>query len=226
MKVVVCNGGYRTGSTLSFHICLKIAEKNNVPNLNSVGTSDEVIREILGQDHGNSWWIIKSHTFKKIDKIYPNLKLIHSYRNPLSVAASHQTRHGMPEDDADYMNYVFSYLKEQRETTLSLKDKKSCLLVSYDKLVDDTVNSVKSIAKHIGLPLTDEQANEIKEDVSVEKTKEMCNQIDVGGINAYTQMRYGQIGKYDGRTDYWKEILSDSLINKIKNEIGIDYINF
>lgn len=218
--IIICNGGYRTGSTLTFNICVKLFNGKA-----SIGGANNAYLNKFIKDHNpKEYHIFKSHDFMP-ETYNPNLKIIHSYRHPFQVAASNVTRHldkgnfFITEKDNDY---IIKTVKGQKDNLLRLINRKDTLTLNYDLLVTKLEECIRKTADHLDIYVTKENVIKIKKELSIQNIKEYCKKIE--NADPKTQLRKNHIGKYEDRLDYWIEVLPNHIIERIIQEFGEDYI--
>ena len=113
MRAIICNGGYRTGSTLSFNIVMKIVERTKLLGINYKFAGPMPYKPVesfinLDPVFLTTKFVIKSHEYTP--DVYPeDVKIIYTYRNPLAVAASNKNLFPSHSDDVLFDNVVFNY---------------------------------------------------------------------------------------------------------------------
>jgi hypothetical protein len=224
--IIVCNGGYRTGSTLTFNLCVKIAEAGNNKVLVN-GLNNDLLHEKINNYKPNEYWVIKSHDFSPVE-YYPFLKVVHSYRHPYQVAASNIIRHREKGNDTltrEDNNHVINIIKKQKENTLKIIERKDCLLLSYDNLVTKLEDVIRKTAIFLNINLDKNQIINIKNELSIKNIKKYCSKLTVKA-DPLTQLRKNHIGMFEDNLDYWKSVVPSNMIERINREVNIDYINF
>jgi hypothetical protein len=227
--IIVCNGGYRTGSTLSYNLCVKVAELSG-KEVFVKGASDASLKDFIKNHNQKEFWVIKSHDFMP-DEVHPFVKIVHSYRHPYQSMASriYRTKVKSIDTPARNIEIYMNDIKKQKDNFLKLSKRPDCLILTYDLMVGKMEIAIKKIAAHFGFPNLNkiksvkENIIKIKKELSVENIKNFCSTIE--NADQRTQLRKNHIGKYEDRTDYWKEVLHQELIEQIIQELGLDYIN-
>lgn len=228
--IIVCNGGYRTGSTLSYNLCVKVAELSG-KKVFVKGANNDSIKDFIKNHNQKEFWVIKSHDFMP-DEVNPFVKIVHSYRHPYQSMASriYRTKFksiNLPDRSIKvYMNDI----KEQKNNLLKLSKRPDCLILNYDLMVVKMEIAIRKIAAHFGFPNLNKRKSvkeniiKIKKELSIENVKNFSSKIEENGADQRTQFRKDHIGKYEDRIDYWKEVLHPELIDQITQELGLDYI--
>lgn len=205
--IIVCNGGYRTGSTLAYNICRLVASRAGLM-VNALGCSHDHLVELCLGHFG--FWVAKSHFFVPLQCL-PHLRIVYTCRRPLAVAAS--LKLWKPHQDDDW---IVSELRRQRAMTEYLSDCQDTLVIPYDQLVSNMEVTIKDIAAHMGIGIGEDQVVRIKDELAVVRIKELSQAIPPGRHDPITQFRHNHI--QDGGDDYWRKILSPALVERI-NEL-------
>lgn len=209
MKVVVCNGGYKTGSTLTFNIMLKVVETTNEP-MQSYGHNDVV--KILNKPI-DKWYVVKSHTFCPDEKM-DHLRIVHTYRNPFSVAAS---CFGMVESKLEKdRNHVINVLKTQKKMKEYHSKRSDTFISPYEQTYENPHKTIRQIAEFLKIEINENDVENIASDLTVDKVFKECQKNEEA--DPYTQLRPDNISKYKGDPEAWKQVLSDEFVKRIKNE--------
>lgn len=217
-KIVICNGGYKTGSTLSFNMALRLVESVVWP-VESFGAKHHQITTLCDLDTAflRSWWVIKSHSYVPL-KVYEHVRVIHTDRNPCAVAASCLAMKWA--DDPATLDSVLATLKSQKELLAHHRGRTDTLILSYDKMYWQLYDALVETAVFLGLEVSDVTLSSIAEELSVNQMAERCKQIPDGEADSRYQLRGDNVGAYKGDPNAWKQVLSPEFVQRINTEVG------
>lgn len=220
--IIICNGGYRTGSTLTFNICIKTAELNCEKVL-SMGMNKEPLIEFIKNHDLKEYWVIKSHDFICLEEYNPNIKIVHSCRHPLQAAASNLL---LDKENKIYNEKILiDRIVSQKDFLLKLKNRKDTLILNYKLLVNNLPKAIKKTTAFLDFPVVKQNIENIANDLSRENVKKFCDNLEIDA-DSRTQFRKNHIKNFNYNINYWKDILPENLITMIASEVGLDYINY
>jgi len=213
MHAIICNGGYRTGSTAAFNIILNIVSESGIlgKDFRSVGANHSQIQSFvdLHPIFLTHRYVIKTHDYYPED-VSENIKLVYTYRSPLSSAAS--MANTMPNWDE---NKIYSECIKNYTNYLKYKKNDKILVVKYDDITNNILSVVRSIGQYLKADLSQDTCNKIAKNCSLDRVEQICKSLKTEA-DPYTQYRKNQISKYKGSDDYYHKILSKELIEKIQ----------
>jgi hypothetical protein len=216
MRAIICNGGHRTGSTAVFNIILNVVAESGIlgNDFRSVGANHSQIESFVNLHpiFLTTRYVIKTHDYYP-ETLNENIRLIYTYRSPLSSAAS--TKIVMPQetDDKIYDNCIKNY-----RNYLAYKNNDKVLVVKYEDIKNNILSVVKSIAVYLKVEISNEKCKNISNICNLEKAEAICKSLKIEA-DPFTQYRKNQISKYKGSDDYYEEILTKEFIERIKEGI-------
>ncbi len=155
--IVVCNGGYRTGSTLVYSICIALLDKAADDYIYGVYGHEEILT--LSDDCNH---ILKSHNW--LPPKDSSIKTIYTRRHHLDVYASFVKMKKIGQ--AIDIDVIANLVEEQRRREHMLR--RDCLTLDYEDIFDNIEFTVRKIADFLGVDLSPMSI----ERVAVEFTRE------------------------------------------------------
>jgi hypothetical protein len=223
--VVVCNGGYRTGSTVIYNICKLLFEYNEKTNCRIDFGWLDLLKSDLIQNVPTDNYVVKTHVwFPK--EIKEHVKLIYSYRNPFDTVASMCFMHWNPdgplvykyESDEHMAKAVSWNIRRQINEAVDTKEKGVALMIPYDDIID-LKSAIKDIALHLNLEATPQIIEKISNDLNIEKIK---RQVDTMGekVLSGTQFRKCHISDQSRGASGGFLMLEENLQDIVIKEFG------
>ena len=142
---IVCNGGYKTGSTFVYSVVLEIFRVAKITYLNAVVDGSEII-DLNDRFH----WIIKSHNW--IPPTDGDIKTIYTRRDYLDVYASFEKIEKYEKRDIDIIDNLILEKSRRRE----MLDRPS-LTIDYEDLFDNELWVVKQINSYLNRMVSETQ---------------------------------------------------------------------
>lgn len=222
--IYIVNGFYRTGSTLVYIILQKIMDYSGIKYIYA-GENKNQIDEIIKNPKSN--YVIKTHDWMPQGN-YENVKILYTIRNPLDYVASKAIRavyeerikadsNNIPILDDHWKKHILTKVKEQIENQKKLVNRKDTLILEYESLYYNIRDNIKKISDFINIPVNDIIIDKITHEVSLSEIKKQLEKIPQQGADPKTQLRHGQISRYNGKSGYWYKILPMDLISNILN---------
>lgn len=209
-NVIVCNGGYRTGSTLSFNIVRLLHEQAGI-ECESIGSNAATVLKMI--DEEELLCIAKVHHWSPPD--IPSIKTLHTIRSPYEVSASMvqlSASHGRPVD----WDVAIASLITANELTKAMEVKSNALVVDYELLMNRPVESILKIAYFLGIEVSGWKVKRIEDETSVDKAIDHTMRMEAEACPT-TQLRKNHIGKYRGVPGLWD--LPTEIVERIRNEV-------
>lgn len=214
-KIIVCNGGYRTGSTLSFMIVLRLLRFSGVAGLEveSIGASDKEITSLFNLEPTllRNWWVVKCHRYWPPKEGIPeHCFVIHTFRPALQVAASlHVIKPNLTfEQIAAELHYQHTVKKKN--------EYRGSLCIPYTKIYGDIDWTVRAITNFLSIPIEEHAIDWVANELSIESVSKLCKLVADGAADPYTQLRHNQISDTCGHPEGWKQTLPDGWEDKIR----------
>jgi len=212
-QIIVCNGGYRTGSTVVFNIVRSLIKEQDLPFV-AEGIANWLAEEYC-RKRQKCPRILKIHSWFPDWECKKNVYFLYTYRNLLDVAASNLTiSYG-----GDWSR-VMAYLYLQKAQEELMRKRKDALLISYDDIFNDLAKVVQSIAHFLELTVESGIRNRIANDWSLESVKKKI--VGLKGVEAdsVTQFRANHISKITGgKPGGWKKVLTEDQARQVKEII-------
>lgn len=209
-KIIVCNGGYRTGSTLSFNIVRLLHEQANI-ECESIGANAATVLNMI--DEEELLCIAKVHHWSPPD--IPSIKTLHTIRCPYEVSASMvqlSASHGRPVD----WDKAIEALKTAKELTKAMEAKSNALVIDYESLMNSPVESILKIAYFLDIEVSGWAVKMIEDETSVNKAIDRIMNMEAEACPT-TQLRKNHIGKYKGTPGLWD--LPPEIVERIREEV-------
>ncbi len=221
MKVILVTGVMRSGSTWAFIVCRVLAEiAASHFGLKSFATylEDDELRELLESsiDHPNTVAVIKSHSTPPLAVYHVGegcAKNVCTLRDPRDCVAS---RRLFKPDES--LSTATMRVKATWEDAMRFGD--DTLWVPYDRLMGDPVMVVQAIANYLLLGISEAQAQEIADALSLD---------ELGGIPEAVNDRIHfttDDGVVDTATLMHEAHLSGGKVGRYKEEMSRDEIKF
>lgn len=196
---IVVSGGYRTGTTHVYSICIHILERLGIPFIYQ-GANVEDFNQALSDE---GWSIIKNHDCVFPQK-YHDVRIIYCIRNPLDVIAS-SFRIGkystIKVKNASHP--VFDQIRENEIKRKMYQGREDVLILDYDKLYGNDKYKIALITNHIGLKLTNEDIEWVRAKTDTKAANEIIKKMDTEA-DPKTQLRERHISSKDGRPGSYK----------------------
>lgn len=206
MKVIVCNGGKRTGSTLSYMIALKLLERAKIP-FEARGSSPDEIDSLIKSPL--RWFVIKCHTWLPKNNL-DHVPVIHTVRDPLQVAAS--LLHVNPQVP---LETVLETLRQNRIRQSMMRRKG--LIISYSDLYHNLPLAIARISVLIKIKPSDLICGKIANQLGISKIATKCEAMKQA--DSYTQLRPNHLSPHLGNPEGWRAVLSEEWIERITDEM-------
>ena len=225
-RFVFCNGMYRSGSTLVYNIARELmeAEFGPIPKTEAL---PHAIREkytefessdprpaVLIKKH---YYVPRGGTMRKMKEA----RFLFTYRNPLDIAASAQKR--CLAKTGEYGEYVPDGWDRYEEDYFDQLDWSQALMIRYEKMVESTVETVKTIcdiANFLRLPVSAVDASRIASTYSARTLKNMTDKMESDFMDKRTFLQDFHISKDLGKPDTWREHLSATTIKACVEQCG------
>lgn len=219
-NVIICNGGYRTGSTLSFNI-LRLLHKELDIECQSMGANPETVFNMVVNEE--DWvCIAKVHHWNPPDT--PTIKTVHTKRSPYEVASSMQMLSKANKRPVDW-DVAIQSLITAKELTEAMKAKSNALVIGYEKLMKYPFLQICRVVNFLGLeiPVGNMMMKRIIEETKVDNAIDVITDMK-GEACPVTQLRKYHIGKYKGEPGLWD--LPPEIVERIRDEVEHPNIKF
>jgi len=209
-RVIVCNGGYRTGSTVIFNIIRSLVDRQDI-GYTSEGTSNWLAEEYCRKEN-DCLKILKIHRWVPDWEGRENVQFIYTFRNLLDVAASNLT----VSFGGEWSN-VMAGLYMQKTQEEAMRERMDTLMISYDDIYSDLKKVVQSIARFLNFDITVEQGEKISGEWSLEEVKKQIKGLRGLEANSLTQFRANHVSsKTEGRPGGWEDILTKEQAKQVR----------
>jgi len=213
MNTIICNGGYRSGSTLVFNICREILEYQG-NDFSSYGKSAKAIdKRLISAPKQQS--VIKCHLYTHEPQ--EGLGFVYSHRDYRGVAASMRmlmmrewegrAEHGLTDED---WAYVMDILYKADEVYKHTKGRSDVFIFDYDTALNGGIMDwVKSISEFMGCHVPWGECQSIAQRVGVKRAMEITEWLTALRMPAdsRTELRRNHIGEFEGKPRAWEEVL-------------------
>jgi hypothetical protein len=221
-RIVICNGGYRTGSTTVYNICKLLIEKSNKA-LKSSLYPESYMKELVESEPA-IWHNCKIHNWIP-DIITPYVKIIHSYRNPFDSAASWYSRyqcgerHGLFTTGNQFdIEKIISFNLKQVESIKLNKKIKSSLLIPYNEILC-LEKVVSKISKYLELDTDDKTIDEISNKLDINKIKAFSHEMKEDH-DSKTQFRKWHVSKHTSGNPEGYKNMPEEMTSRLIEEFG------
>lgn len=213
--IIVCNGGNRTGSTLSYNIARVLCELTGIEHSCFGSTPEQTMNLLINPLQPVH--VVKMHHWSPPD--VQSIKTIHTVRDYREVAASYSMLQEADGNKCDWEK-VMSLLHEQRELTKALKHKDNVLFLWYNSLMEALPIQIEMVADFINIKAKPSIIDRVVKQVDINYAKQRCKDMR-GGACYVSQLRKNHIGKFNGQPRMWDtDNLPLWVEQRIDKEIG------
>lgn len=219
---IICNGGYRTGSTLVYNLAAEILGPVKMSGPHS--SMDQTFEAIRTKETE----VIKTHIWQPTGSEPKHVKVLYTYRDLRDMAVSflYLAERKIPEEhiliESRRQNMISKYMKYLQSAQWA----NDALLIRYENYYGDNPRLVRDIAKFLEIDLDDKKVEEIAVKWCISKIREKSLKIEKMSFDTKTQLRHGHVTAHAGKPGSWASYLPSELLNKIleigdKNETGL-----
>ena len=231
--LVICNGMYRSGSTLQYNLAREIAEYFGGRGLGFLSSSDLGNRreELLEKGKSKKIFVLKMHEpflETSLDLEEGQIKILYTYRDLRAVVASIKEKLNYDAKEAmDMLNDALSF-------EAGLLKNNSVLSQRYETYYRREPAMLEEISGFIGVSIPPNDAKVIANRHTVESAKASIGEVGSLGVffarlkkkwpisimfeptDNKTLLHYNHISRFSGIIDSWKETLSAEEILQIE----------
>lgn len=176
MKLIVCCGMPRSGSTLQFNIALKVLQ--GLEGFCNLGWVDDISEEQL-KPGAFAVAIMKTHDIEAepIQQLgaHCQLEFLYSFRDMRDVIASKLRKNNEIFSSGKVARWVESFLSADRRAR-----NKSLYLAKYEEFSDNILLEVEHIARYLDVSVTRESLKGFAQDLSREAALASMDRVDKG----------------------------------------------
>jgi hypothetical protein len=202
---VVCNGGYRTGSTVAYNIVREILALRGMPYTGGLRSEPgEVDAAADAFPEGRDWVVLKSHVWAPSTAV-PWMRVIYTTRDYFDVAAS-LVRHRESWDavEADLQWQVEMDVRHRNPLFVELYRP---LILAYDYYWHRPGERVDMIGRHIGVKLSRSEVIHVLNRTSVDRAVAVQETLVDQGQDPDTLIQAGHVGAHRGQPGYGRTTL-------------------
>ena len=225
--LVICNGMYRSGSTLQYNICRSLVEKLDIGKGEGFFEGNQLFNS---QDQFLEWskdplfHVIKIHNFspKAVEmSLNGSVKICYIYRDIRDVAASLKNKDKV-NDQA-----LITTLDAAIETYHKIKHVPNVLIQKYETVVIDIHQAIKQLVVFLGLKASEDEIEWVKKECSVENVKKVMSSLVASDqdtqphtslqylYDSKTLLHHNHISNNSGFSSVWRVDLEQAEINLI-----------
>lgn len=222
-RYVVVTGGYRTGSTVAFNVARLVAEAAGAEDYPHGLRGHDVgpFYEDLARHRADPFWAVwKTHVWLPVDSVRtPGLRLIHTERDPVDVAASLLQR-GYPWEKivAEVQRQAFLRMYVRHP---SFRQAHHVEILSYEDTFENPGGRVRWIAAALGVDLTDEQVSRMVVETSRDRVREIQRCLQPGEQDPETLVQHRHISHTRGEPGHGRGVLGATLAHLV--EAAVDF---
>ncbi len=231
--LVICNGMYRSGSTLQYNLAREAIQLCGGEALGfyTAETFEEHAEFLSKRASSEKYFILKMHDYVPLDLsdfYYDGVRILYTFRDLRAVVLS-------IKEKLDYsLDAAFLMVDEALMTELSLINFEYILLQQYEVFYRREVDMLQGIIDFLGIDVSSCAVTEIADKHSVESTR--TAQGHVGGMRKFlhriklkwpfryifkasdqtTLLHFNHISRFAGVIDSWKVGLQASEISLIE----------
>ncbi len=213
-KFIICNGGYRTGSTRLYNIVRHLYEIKNVDYIAHGG--DERMLNLFKNKPVAPVYVIKAHYL--CPDPYPELRMINIRRDYRGVAASifllMQNTYGTESIDRPTADDIFVKLDAQQKITAQCDERTDAIVVRYRTLMEKPLNLIKRVGNFLNIETTNYQRQIINIRSNIYTNKSIVENLKTEA-DGRTELRQNHISKYEGDPDAWQKVLPPEFAQEI-----------
>lgn len=214
-KIIIANGGYRTGSTLCFAITVKLLEYYGIGD--SVGgiPPKEIKKLISSKQTSDKWLVVKTHDWIP-EKLISGVVQLYTYRNPFDVAAS--SIKGYVDKDTE--DAIFEQLHINKKQIQDYALRNDTLIIDYDMFYGREGKMAHYIANFLGLPPVEKIFNQIQAELNITQVEKLTSGMDREQIDEKLQFRGEHISISKGKPYAWYEFLTMEIVQRVCKELA------
>jgi len=193
-RIVVINGGYRTGSTVAFNLVRELFDSLGVEYVSALRDRPAAVDNELAMYAREPYWaVLKCHVWVPMATWgMPGIHVLHTHRPPLDVAASmgrfDKHRNGVM---TEVVRQAVLRRYHERAHTQRIH---APLLISYDYYYRKPVDRVWLIAEHLGLDVSGDTIERITASTGVGAAEKLSAGLDHGAQDRRTLIQGDHIG--------------------------------
>ena len=221
---IVCNGGYRTGSTLVYNLAAAVVGLKESVTMSGVHSS---VVQTYGALQTEGTEVIKNHVWQPTGSEPLGVKVLYTYRDlrDLAVSFLYLAEKKVPEDhiliEARRQHLITGYMKYLQTTVwYDRTPVKKIMLVNYERYYGDIKKLLMDLGSFLGVGVSDEQSLKIANEWEIPKIQNKANKIAKDTHEIGTQLRHGHISDHKGEPGCWVKLLPPKLLTKILS-IGV-----
>jgi hypothetical protein len=207
MQIVICNGGYRTGSTLAYNVLKQLAQycAPNFIDYSLMSVTKSIVETIATHPKKKKLGVMKTHSWAPTEFEPAHVKTIYTTRNPYDVAGSLYFLADRKVEDFT----VFNEVCRQKHLNLYMSRlQQNVLTIDYERYYRQEKNLIRAIANFLQLAPTEIQVDAIYDQICLEKMKKLGDSISAGSLDQATQLRTRHINKTKGAPGGWEKHLT------------------
>ena len=232
-RIIMSNGNFKSGSTWVTSIISEIY--NDLPKefpkefqhprhrnlINIFKIKDFISSSIFRK---SKVWLSKSHIFHSpiINQISSeeSVKIININRDIRDVLVSHYFHlKNAKKYNSDFNSYFYSWGKYKAIQYLLYNkawENESCLKLTYLELKNNNIETIKTIARYLEVPITNKQALHIQKETDINKLRESSKEKNLNEEAWF--YRKGIVGD-------WKNHFDEKMLDKLK-KIQLGHLNW
>jgi ribosome-associated translation inhibitor RaiA len=198
----------------------EMLDLNNIILFSPIRTGSTLVYNILRELFPSNR-TIKMHHYLNI--FTEKHKIIVTYRNPVASYVSHLLRYmdstEITKEKID--EYFKEYTDNGWEHLFKAKNQKHILLLKYEDFYNNFDVIFDKLEKYMKVIITNESRNLLKKKYSRKSVKQFQSQYN--GFSQYdkvTHIHGNHISKFNGETEYYKQILSDDLQQYLEQKLN------
>jgi len=223
-RFVVCNGMYRSGSTLVYNIARELLELN-FGDVELIESTPYCLRDSYGRFvityPTPPPMLAKVHFYvlrgRQVD-VMREARFLFTYRNPLDIAASAQKR--CTAQTGEWGEYIPDGWDRYEDDYFDQLHWKPCLMIKYEEMILDVPRVVCMVSNFLDLHVTLPEAREIARRHSAEVVKAHADTMPNDTIKNITNVRDHHISDDLGKPDTWRKHLSAATIRACVAQCG------
>lgn len=216
-KIIVCNGGYRTGSTWLYNVVIKLVKGSGVAgtSIETVGIDQEGGESLIQirPDLLRAWWLLKCHVFTP-KKTFDHVRHIRTYRNPWAVLASHLYIKGLKTLTDEQIEVFCETMSASILRDKQHKDREDSLMINYERLFLLPREIINEVDKFIGSNATGHLKDSIHRELSIGEVDDLTRKLKKADYQ--TQWRPNHISPQRGAIDGWMNVLDKELMARVE----------
>ena len=225
--LVICNGMYRSGSTLQYNICRSLVEKLDIGKGEGFFEGNQLFNsqyQFLEWSKDPLFHVIKIHDFypKAVEmSLNGSVKICYIYRDIRDVAAS------LKNKDKVNARALITTLDAAIETYHKIKHVPNVLIQKYENVVIDIAQAIKQLVVFLGLKASEDEIEWVSKECSVENAKKVMSSLVASArdtqphtslqylYDSKTLLHHNHISNNSGARGVWRVDLEQEEINLI-----------